>query len=252
MDDLMNDRIDYDYHIEEDSETDSSSDEEAIRAFEECMEQLENELNTARDGESGNENQDGGFEMDDKLYTDGHENENEGNQEKSDSNQCGQNENKDEDFLYDPDLDDEDEEWMEKERQKYRVKKDNVDKSKSKEDSAAKDKETKPFRSDAILSCPACMTTVCIDCQRHAVYKTQYRAMFVMNCEVGRDEVLRYEEKKHKKKSFNPGHLVSASEDNGAKSELYNPVKCTECGTVIAVYDVDEIYHFFNILASQA
>lgn len=37
-------------------------------------------------------------------------------------------------------------------------------------------------RSDAILSCPGCLTTVCIDCQRHEYITTQYRAMFVTNC----------------------------------------------------------------------
>ena len=37
-------------------------------------------------------------------------------------------------------------------------------------------------RSDAILSCPGCLTTVCLDCQRHEYITTQYRAMFVTNC----------------------------------------------------------------------
>lgn len=37
-------------------------------------------------------------------------------------------------------------------------------------------------KSDALLSCPLCFTTLCIDCQQHAVYDNQFRAMFVMNC----------------------------------------------------------------------
>ena len=37
-------------------------------------------------------------------------------------------------------------------------------------------------RSDAILSCPLCFTTLCIDCQQHDTYDNQFRAMFVMNC----------------------------------------------------------------------
>jgi len=37
-------------------------------------------------------------------------------------------------------------------------------------------------KSDAVLSCPACLTTVCIDCQQHALAEGQFRAMFVMNC----------------------------------------------------------------------
>lgn len=37
-------------------------------------------------------------------------------------------------------------------------------------------------RSDAILSCPQCFTTVCVECQQHATRDNQFRAMFVMNC----------------------------------------------------------------------
>jgi E2F-associated phosphoprotein len=37
-------------------------------------------------------------------------------------------------------------------------------------------------KSDAVLSCPACLTTVCLDCQQHAEEEGQFRAMFVMNC----------------------------------------------------------------------
>ena len=33
-----------------------------------------------------------------------------------------------------------------------------------------------------MLSCPACLTTVCLDCQQHAEEEGQFRAMFVMNC----------------------------------------------------------------------
>lgn len=37
-------------------------------------------------------------------------------------------------------------------------------------------------RSDAILSCPQCFTTLCLECQQHAHQHNQFRAMFVMNC----------------------------------------------------------------------
>lgn len=37
-------------------------------------------------------------------------------------------------------------------------------------------------KSDAILSCPGCLTTVCIDCQQHADFEGQFRAMFTLNC----------------------------------------------------------------------
>ena len=58
--------------------------------------------------------------------------------------------------FYDSEADDKDQAWMQKQRQGR--------------------------RSDAILSCPGCLTTVCIDCQRHEYYTTRYRAMFVPNC----------------------------------------------------------------------
>uniref|UniRef100_A0A2K6ABF3 E2F associated phosphoprotein n=1 Tax=Mandrillus leucophaeus TaxID=9568 RepID=A0A2K6ABF3_MANLE len=54
--------------------------------------------------------------------------------------------------------------------------------------------------SDAVLNCPACMTTLCLDCQRHESYKTQYRAMFVMNCSINKEEVLRYKASENRKK----------------------------------------------------
>ena len=78
----------------------------------------------------------------------------------------------------------------------------------------------------------------------------------MMHCNVDRSELLRYEKKhkgKKKKTRECPGRLVSADNtEEDHETELFNPVKCAECGTVIAVYDSDEVYHFFNILASQA
>ena len=37
-------------------------------------------------------------------------------------------------------------------------------------------------KSDAHLSCPSCLSTLTIDCQRHAFNPDQYRAIFVTNC----------------------------------------------------------------------
>jgi hypothetical protein len=31
----------------------------------------------------------------------------------------------------------------------------------------------------------------------------------------------------------------------------FNPVHCNECGTIVAMYDVDEVYHFYNVIASE-
>ena len=58
--------------------------------------------------------------------------------------------------FYDSESDDKDQAWMQQQRQGR--------------------------SSDAILSCPGCLTTVCIECQRHEFIPAQYRAMFVRNC----------------------------------------------------------------------
>lgn len=50
----------------------------------------------------------------------------------------------------------------------------------------------KPRDSDAVLSCPCCFQIVCMDCQQHERYTTQYRAMFVMGVAVRWDWTLRY------------------------------------------------------------
>lgn len=58
--------------------------------------------------------------------------------------------------FYDPVADDRDEKWAAEQRQGR--------------------------KSDALLSCPGCLTTVCIDCQQHAEFEGQFRAMFTINC----------------------------------------------------------------------
>ena len=71
--------------------------------------------------------------------------------------------------------------------------------------------------------------------------------MFVMNCTVDYSEKLTYpttSEKKKKKKNKN-----DFGGDN--EDELFNPVKCSKCSTQVAVYDTDEIFHFFNVVASH-
>lgn len=86
--------------------------------------------------------------------------------------------------------------------------------------------------------------------------------MFVMNCTVKRDEVLRYktkEEKKQRSSKRKKGRKTEGESDEAAGpapagmdgDEVYHPVQCTECSTEVAVFDKDEVYHFFNILASH-
>nr|XP_033807238.1 E2F-associated phosphoprotein isoform X2 [Geotrypetes seraphini] len=137
-------------------------------------------------------------------------------------------------LLYDPKEDDRDQAWVDARRQGYH-----------------RTNQMQPHatpNSDAVLNCPACMTTLCLECQRHESYKTQYRAMFVMNCAVMKEEVLRYQEPQKKKKK----HCRKKQKmQSGEEQEIYHPVKCTECATEVAVYDKDEVYHFFNVLASH-
>lgn len=82
--------------------------------------------------------------------------------------------------------------------------------------------------------------------------------MFVMNCTVKSDEVLRYQTKSDRKqrnrKRRKPETTPEPAEPAPAgmdADEAYHPVCCTECSTEVAVLDKDEVYHFFNILSSH-
>ena len=126
---------------------------------------------------------------------------------------------------------------------------------------------------------------------RHAQYPHQYRAMFVTNCKILRGEVLKYaplarkdggggrrrrrrrgegegeREGKGKGKESEGGEVAGAESGGGGgggekdtqeggrgggKGETYHPVHCSVCDTDVAVYDRDEVFHFFNVLASAA
>ncbi|XP_026086008.1 E2F-associated phosphoprotein-like [Carassius auratus] len=167
-------------------------------------------------------------------------------------------------LLYDPDEDDRDQAWVDAKRKEYRN---------QRQLPPSANRRNKPHAipsSDAVLNCPACMTTLCLDCQRHEKYQTQYRAMFVMNCTVNKEEVLRYKtankrkQNRHRKKARQESTSTSTEVEMESSAgltdarlagmdeeEMYHPVKCTECSTEVAVYDKDEVYHFFNILASH-
>lgn len=138
------------------------------------------------------------------------------------------------DLLYDPNMDDEDEKWVNEQRHACIF------------PAATSSKEKPGVRplpnSDAVLNCPACMTLLCLDCQRHAIYNTQYRAMFVKNCIVNDKEVLRC-----------PLSKSSATRRRGGTDDpcdLFHPVRCRVCSTEVAVRDREEVFHFFNVIAS--
>lgn len=88
------------------------------------------------------------------------------------------------------------------------------------------------------------------------------------------DELLHYKPRKKKRfkrhKKGGKAKLVSDDDvdfstslssvkvdENGATSDrtqkdTYHPVKCVSCNTEVAVYDIDEVYHFFNVFTSYA
>ncbi|XP_010215538.1 PREDICTED: E2F-associated phosphoprotein [Tinamus guttatus] len=146
-------------------------------------------------------------------------------------------------LLYDPEEDSRDQEWVDSQRRGYRNQR------------RVQQQQQKPRavpNSDAVLNCPACMTTLCLDCQRHESYKTQYRAMFVMNCSVNKEEILKYRKKVNKRnKKMKHSKETTSMQTNQEEEEIYHPVMCTECATEVAVMDKDEVFHFFNVLASH-
>lgn len=156
--------------------------------------------------------------------------------------------------FYDPDIDDQDAEWVAKQRQGR--------------------------KSDAILSCPACLTTLCIDCQQHTELECQFRAMFVMNCrcdgthyltllhvltvyclyQIPRlcrvlvDKPVKARSAVRKKKRNRNSSLRGRSEeeDEAGLDKLCSSVVCEVCETEVGARDSEEVYHFFHVLATNA
>ncbi|XP_008101595.1 E2F-associated phosphoprotein [Anolis carolinensis] len=152
-------------------------------------------------------------------------------------------------LFYDPEEDKRDQEWVDKKRRRYHSIRSTLSEQQQTQLPAIPN-------SDAVLNCPACMTTLCLDCQRHESYRTQYRAMFVMNCTVIKEEILKYKDPlnmktKRKHKKIKQSTESTAGSEKQEEEEIYHPVKCTECSTEVAVFDKDEVFHFFNVLASH-
>ncbi|KAI3949853.1 hypothetical protein MKW92_003317 [Papaver armeniacum] len=128
--------------------------------------------------------------------------------------------------FYDPKLDIKDELWVQKER--------------------------KGRDSDAVLTCPACFTTLCLECQRHEKYLTQYRAIFVVNCKIKINQVLRPSNQKPKTSKKRGRDRGGVDEVGASNKETFKPVCCVVCSTEVGVIDEDEVYHFFNVLPSES
>jgi E2F-associated phosphoprotein len=82
--------------------------------------------------------------------------------------------------------------------------------------------------SDAHLSCPACFSTLCVDCQRHAKNESLYRAMFVLDVTVNE----------------------AATSETAAH---HRALLCGSCYTKVGWYDAEEeLYYFDGAIASEA
>ena len=85
--------------------------------------------------------------------------------------------------------------------------------------------------------------------------------MFVMNCRINREEVLRHvprlTKRERQRKRWRRGGEGGSGGGSGVEegeegAEEFNPVHCAECNTEIAVFDNDEVFHFYNVLPSAA
>jgi hypothetical protein len=123
--------------------------------------------------------------------------------------------------------------------------------------------------SDAILSCPCCFTTVCMDCQQHERYTNQYRAMFVMNVTINQAQEWIYNDKTRglvllqqpTNESIQANGIdcvpmdisMTTPSSSSNAAAVYVSVQCANCQTQVAVLDrQEEVYHFTNCLASAS
>lgn len=74
-----------------------------------------------------------------------------------------------------------------------------------------------------------------------------------MNCVVNKEEILKYKKKvKRRSKKMKNSKEIDSIQSSQEEEEIYHPVLCTECSTEVAVMDKDEVFHFFNVLASHS
>jgi E2F-associated phosphoprotein len=83
--------------------------------------------------------------------------------------------------------------------------------------------------------------------------------MFVLNCIVDKTRSLickakKQQQKKRRMTDSEPDEFVpidSGATGLTAKEDTFHPVKCVECNTEVGVIDSEEVYHFFNVIASH-
>ena len=88
--------------------------------------------------------------------------------------------------------------------------------------------------------------------------------MFVFNCNVKQYEQLKYPKekaferkkdnrKKTKRVEDNAKAPIEPANQSEVEYEVFKPVECNSCKAEVGVYEEkEEIYHFFNILASHS
>ncbi|KAF2074299.1 hypothetical protein CYY_004393 [Polysphondylium violaceum] len=153
-------------------------------------------------------------------------------------------------LLFDDNEDEENEEWVKKNFSRST----NIHEQPSLSSSATKTNKTskKDKKYEIYLSCPCCFTLLCIDCQKHDVYKNQYRAMFTKNCRVDFSNRLVYKDiEKPKRDKNNQQQQQHTEQEQGEEIvEYYHSVLCAICDTQVGVFDKDHVYHFFNVFPS--
>ncbi len=79
--------------------------------------------------------------------------------------------------------------------------------------------------------------------------------MFVRGCEVDKTETLQHVpsagSRAKKANSKNKSKTKQTQPKEEEEGESFNPIRCSFCKITLGVYDKDEVYHFFNVIASD-
>lgn len=128
-------------------------------------------------------------------------------------------------LLYDPDEDDNNMKWVERQRGVFGASTTEVRVNDTSVATAAEMNRQRGMvreaHSDAVLNCAACMTTLCLDCQRHEFHHNQFRAMFVLNCQIDHTEMLQFKEPGEKRRR----KVASIGGKGSQPEQIYFPVK---------------------------
>lgn len=85
---------------------------------------------------------------------------------------------------------------------------------------------------------------------RHEKYVTQYRAVFVVNCNTKNEQVPQQNTQKSRRRKR--GRDCSGTQAGAVGGETFRQVCCSVCSTEVGVIDEEEVYHFFNVLPSES